>query len=354
MEKIQANNAKRDLTIDVAKGIGIFLVVLAHTTGNDFTHKFIYLFHMPLFFLLAGMTINYSIKQQPKEFIYKKIKKIIIPYLFFCIISFIYWLIIERKVRNQMNISVINNFLNIFLGRAYEQYYSYNVAMWFLPCLFTSELISYFILKYTKNNFMRFIVSTIILILGYVLCCHKLTLVFALETAFIAQFFIIIGFLFKTFLTNRFNKITKLLFIIVSVFSILLSLLFKNNIAMLGHTYGNLLLFTSGALGGSYIVYFLAKIAKNNRILIFLGRNSIVILGLHEPIKRVIIKLFSIISNTTVEYARDNYALIITILILILFVPIIYLFNEYLSVLVGKSKNKEYKHDRFLKKYKKN
>lgn len=338
MEKIQANNTKRDLTIDVAKGIGIFLVVLAHTTGNDFTHKFIYLFHMPLFFLLAGMTINHSIKKQPKDFIYTKIKKIIIPSLFFCIISFIYWFIIERKVRNQMNISVINNFLNIFLGRAYEQHYSYNVAMWFLPCLFTSELISYFVLKYSKNNFIRFIVSAIIFILGYVLCCHKLTLVFAIETAFIAQFFIIIGFLFKTFLANRLNKITKLLFLIVSVFSILLSLLFKNNIAMLGHNYGNLILFTLGALGGSYIVYSSAKIAINSSVLTYLGRNSIVILGLHEPIKRVVIKLFSIIFNITVEYARNNYALIITILILILFVPIIYIFNKYLPVLVGKSK----------------
>src|SRR5512144_3032083 len=49
---------KRLEYIDIAKGIGILLVVMGH---NDFSlvspffYKFIYAFHMPLFFFLSGM-----------------------------------------------------------------------------------------------------------------------------------------------------------------------------------------------------------------------------------------------------------------------------------------------------------
>ena len=49
---------KRIGYIDIAKGLGIMIIVLAH---NDLAgyhptlHKFIYSFHIPLFFFLSGM-----------------------------------------------------------------------------------------------------------------------------------------------------------------------------------------------------------------------------------------------------------------------------------------------------------
>ncbi|WP_379707274.1 acyltransferase family protein [Mediterraneibacter gnavus] len=44
----------------MAKGIGIFLVVFAHiyTMGTNSLGDIIYVFHMPLFFLLSGITTN--------------------------------------------------------------------------------------------------------------------------------------------------------------------------------------------------------------------------------------------------------------------------------------------------------
>ena len=43
-------------SIDIAKGIGILLVVFGHlTVGKQNVYSFIYSFHMPLFFLLSGL-----------------------------------------------------------------------------------------------------------------------------------------------------------------------------------------------------------------------------------------------------------------------------------------------------------
>lgn len=45
--------SKRDASFDVLKGIGISLVLVAHSLGG-YIHTFAYSFHMPLFFLVAG------------------------------------------------------------------------------------------------------------------------------------------------------------------------------------------------------------------------------------------------------------------------------------------------------------
>ena len=43
---------KRDETIDIMKGILMSLVVMAHAQGPF--HRFIYLFHMPVFIMISG------------------------------------------------------------------------------------------------------------------------------------------------------------------------------------------------------------------------------------------------------------------------------------------------------------
>ena len=54
---LDKNNTQRDANIDVMKALGIILVILGHTYHHG---NFIYLFHMPLFFILSGTTLIYS------------------------------------------------------------------------------------------------------------------------------------------------------------------------------------------------------------------------------------------------------------------------------------------------------
>ena len=44
----------RDTTISIAKGIAIILMVIAHAEAPGWLCKFIFEFHMPLFFITAG------------------------------------------------------------------------------------------------------------------------------------------------------------------------------------------------------------------------------------------------------------------------------------------------------------
>ncbi|MBQ8094253.1 MAG: acyltransferase family protein [Clostridia bacterium] len=73
--------------IDIAKAITIFLVILGHTTGNRDTpmyRRLLYAFHMPLFFVLAGMSIRPAAIhgwEAWKSFLRKNILALIVPYL---------------------------------------------------------------------------------------------------------------------------------------------------------------------------------------------------------------------------------------------------------------------------------
>ena len=77
---------KRIDWIDFAKGFTMLLVVIGHSTGTSLLgmtiHQIIFSFHMPLFFVLSGMTFNPSdTVEEFKEKIFKNIKNLLIPFL---------------------------------------------------------------------------------------------------------------------------------------------------------------------------------------------------------------------------------------------------------------------------------
>lgn len=158
---------KRDLNIDIMKALGIILVILGHTYYNS---NSIYLFHMPLFFILSGATLTYTKKYS----INKKLRSLIIPYFTFSILSFLYWYFIESKFRpihdtplylgklSELPTS-IQQFINIFIAENTINSFAYNVVLWFLPCLFITDLI------YSKiqNKKIEWFIDIILIILYY-------------------------------------------------------------------------------------------------------------------------------------------------------------------------------------------
>lgn len=90
----------RSNMVDIVKGIAIILVAYGHTaqgmvhrgwwdsSGAAFSHTFIYSFHMPAFFFVAGLFVLGSIaKRGNKLFAIEKLKTILYPYVLFAIIG---------------------------------------------------------------------------------------------------------------------------------------------------------------------------------------------------------------------------------------------------------------------------
>lgn len=334
---MQQNN--RIVWVDIAKGIGIILVIMGHIAEN----KIIYSFHMPLFFILSG----YLYKNKEK-FVRKKIKSILVLYLFFAIVSFLYWYFIERYFREQ-DVSPINVFLNIWIATPSINYV-FNTALWFLPCLFITEVMFHFLEKRIKNT--KILLSFIIVfsIIGYIY--PKLNIIrlpFGIDSAFIAIGFYFFGYWWKKseniiLQKVNLNIITRIIVLCICCIVVICvpSLTNGMNIGNMEYPFYPIIYLTSFA--GFFMIYLVSNMISENRPLQFLGQNTLVLLGIHEPIKRIVIEIVHRIFSIQTEIMRTNIIgkLIITALVILVCIPFIYIINRYLPFLIGRTKEKKY------------
>lgn len=88
--------------IDVLKGVGIILIMMGHINSQTKSVPWIYSVPVALFFALSGFVfstfeINKNISF--KEFLIKRLKSLIMPFILFRLILVVYWLLVERRFR---------------------------------------------------------------------------------------------------------------------------------------------------------------------------------------------------------------------------------------------------------------
>lgn len=70
--------------------------------------------------------------------------------------------------------------------------------------------------------------------------------------------------------------------------------------------YGNEMLFLISAFSGIIVVLLVSSIVKQNKILEFFGKRSLIIMCISEPIRRITIKLVSIATAICVDELRNG------------------------------------------------
>ncbi len=151
--------SKRIEYLDIARGIGILLVVLGHNdlgAVSPFAHQVIYSFHIPLFFFLSGYFINTSIAFL--DYFKKRFHSILTPYLF--TIFLIYFTSVSFEKMSFQNA----------IGRIAKSLYgSINYIdwgqLWFLPQLFVVSLYAFIFITLVSRfiSIFRKIVQTLCL-----------------------------------------------------------------------------------------------------------------------------------------------------------------------------------------------
>lgn len=134
---------KRITYIDMAKGIGILLVVFGHSVfPSPAVNQWISSFHMPLFFLLSGMLLSHTgAHEKPlSTTIRKKARTILVPYFFFSIFSILFSAVLDTAT-----------FASYLPNALLQTVVFYGISvLWFLPALFFGETIFLFIRKHTS------------------------------------------------------------------------------------------------------------------------------------------------------------------------------------------------------------
>lgn len=181
---------KRIAYIDYLKFIGIFLIILGHLPITDNSlHKWIFSFHVPLFFFISGLL--YKRKDNQKDYFisnFKQLILVIIPYFIINkIFTFIQDSIFYQDTVNLRN-NVIRPLITSFLGK------SEMGPMWFFISLFWIRIIYNFLFIHIKNkyNFLYILLISIIISYSIYLTNFKFNY-YQITSAFIALPFYSIG-----------------------------------------------------------------------------------------------------------------------------------------------------------------
>lgn len=91
----------RNTVISISKGIAIILMVIAHAEAPGWLCKFIFEFHMPLFFITAGYFFSLKYLNNEATFVKKRVKGLYLP--------FVKWSVIFLALHNLMfKIGILN------------------------------------------------------------------------------------------------------------------------------------------------------------------------------------------------------------------------------------------------------
>jgi acyltransferase len=140
---------KRVEWLDIMRGAVMFLVILGHVTKHGATLKWIYSFHMPSYFLISGMTFAFNKRWGLKEFAWNKFYGLMIPYLVLSVYAAPLREWLERIGECNMQ-----TWKDLILGTLYSNADSglkmSSNTLWFIPCLFVSTMVFFFIMKAAK------------------------------------------------------------------------------------------------------------------------------------------------------------------------------------------------------------
>lgn len=157
--------------IDRYKGLLIILVVMGHVVGGarhitqesvreflQYAYLTIYSFHMPAFFFVAGFLWRIKEGETFGFFVTKKAKRLLVPYVIFGLLStVVYCLMIGNVQSTLQDVQTTSYYQGKFAGRWLDcllgllhaggypngEGFRMNSVLWFLPCMFTTEVIYY-------------------------------------------------------------------------------------------------------------------------------------------------------------------------------------------------------------------
>lgn len=272
---------KRIDYFDIAKGIGIILMILGHMSlQNKYLKNFLYTFHMPLFFIISGYFFRY---RENKICIKNIIKKLIIPYTLTCIIIIFYKVF---RLLLDGNFSDITNTIKVWgLASIYGSGYGirYGIqfigAIWFLLALGFAT----YIMNLIYNQKYRYLWVLLIAYVGYKTSTY-IWLPLSIQVGMVALVFVYIGVLVRE--NDLFNTKIPIILYLFLIFIMVFCTKYCGNIDMVRNYYNDGLIDFIGGLSGTFLCIKISMIIDKytkmlSKMFAFIGRNSLLCMCIH-------------------------------------------------------------------------
>lgn len=284
---------KREVWIDIAKGLSIIFVVMGHSGDVDANH-YLSWFRMPLFFILSGLLFK---PINPKVFLIwakKRSKKLIIPYFSYGILITIVFSIFNPSIGQ-----VFKNLIKLLYGGVILTG-PYGV-FWFITCLLLTQLLFGYLSRFSMKTQLIVIVSSYII-------SHVMGMSFMKNIPFPGNADVVLltltyyslGFYAKKII-NIFIKKWPIIIITSSIWILFILLdmngIYEFTLDLKNKIYQNVLLDffipVIIAITISSCCYLISKFKFLNGLSYF-GKNSITIMYLHIPINLLVKEVFQV------------------------------------------------------------
>lgn len=295
---------KRFDYVDIAKGLGIMLVIMGHIE-HDYV-PFCGSVHIPLFFVLSGYLYDIDKKS---DMVYgttvlKRIKRLIIPYFLYNLIlyaKYLLKLVLSHEFTAELGVKAAMGFIysssllykNVSLENNFEGFVFGNGPLWFLTAMAVSSVFFYFIIYFVlKHQFdwKKIIISSVVLCtVSWLLCrCLPVYLPWSFEMALLGCIFMLFGLCIRRYnIVEILKKNIWIPLVCLIVFAGLHHFNGSANMAIQDYGRSMIVYLMLGMLGSVMVLFIslmLEKSALINRAVSYVGQNTLIILAFHMTI----------------------------------------------------------------------
>lgn len=296
---------KRINFIDIARAIAIIYIVIGHTLVHSshchYIFKFLYSFHVVLFFILSGYT--FTVKESFNRFVKNKFLRIMIPYFVWALLYLIPYFILGQNVGDTIgttsSFNIVTQLKNVMYGNGNMSALKQNSSLWFLPTLFTMQIMYYFLITVIrKRPKLRCLMFVPILLLSFIFNQFiNFVLPWGLNSTLVLGVFFYIGYILKDYdLLNK-EKIMNMK-VVLPLFVIgFLAFYFNSTVFCIDYKYGNLLLAMLSGLCLSLVTIYIAYTMNKNKVFEYIGKNTMAILIFHKLVVLIFQTKLGVISS---------------------------------------------------------
>lgn len=301
--------------LDSMKVLGLLLIVAGHYAVPHY--EWLYVFSVQLFYVISGFLFR---KPPVRNFTNALIKQLVLPMMLLALTYDIFQGVQDYLSGTFDISSFIDTIIGIFIGNQPSL-----AGLWFVYTLIIIKVISYALPRYLKPE-----LTIGCILISYYLNEHGTA---EFHNCFVNTLLAYPFFYFGEFLSYHKSKIDNIKnnyiifwIMLIGIAGIIVSKMNNEVVWMYMGQYGsNILMFLVGGVCGTMVCYGICKIwfNKHNKYVLLLAEGSILILAFQNIFIRFTYQI------------SGYYGYILSLALLICFIPIIIFCQKYLPFLIG-------------------
>ena len=352
---------KRTIWADIAKFFAITMMVSGHLGLPHHLDTIVHMFHMPVFFVLAGMFYSKEKYQKFSPFFLSRVRNLLVPYFAWGVISYGIYRLMPYSTGMTEVVSVRRFIVALFTQDANNVLFvGFGVIQWFFTSLFLSEMAMWVIIRVSDRvnksyQFHFFVLTAVLLIIvNSIVCSYIEPNWLGFKSSILGTLFCLTGYVLKDEIKRILDAENRTLFY-VSAFAlaVFVAVFFLNgHVNMRIAKYNNPLLFILGALSGSLLMFIFSRQLEKylpdgllKGYILYIGRNTVIVLCTNRMVQNTFILAINTLIFNYIHF-KSGFGLYFKYVVdlvveMLLFVPIIYFVNRWLPFTIGRPMRKQ-------------